>query len=137
MDKISPQSWLPPSGCLNATEWDPLYKVYIPSLILSKQISLDEHNYPNMQIKMVKSEDLENELTKNTFHLINAINITKSCTVSMDDATVFSEHWKNFFLSNKNLFPKQKSKPNNCFADNIVDHFQFWGPAQDSDTWDY
>ncbi|MBW0478771.1 hypothetical protein O181_018486 [Austropuccinia psidii MF-1] len=54
-DTIVPSSWtrVPPKigspshGSLKATEWALLYKVYIPFLMLSQQISLDEHHYPN------------------------------------------------------------------------------------------
>ncbi|MBW0576911.1 hypothetical protein O181_116626 [Austropuccinia psidii MF-1] len=92
--------------------------------MLSKQMSLDEHNYPNTQRKMGQSEELENELTKNTFHLISAINIATSWTVSKEDATAFAEPWKIFCLSNQHLFPKQKSKPNHNSADHIPELFQ-------------
>ncbi|MBW0538439.1 hypothetical protein O181_078154 [Austropuccinia psidii MF-1] len=97
-------------------------------------MSLDGHNSLNTQRKMCKSEELENEITKNTFHLISAINIAISWTVSMDDVTAFAEHWKTFHLSNENLFPKQKSKPNHHFADHIPELFQDWGPEQASAT---
>ncbi|MBW0460295.1 hypothetical protein O181_000010 [Austropuccinia psidii MF-1] len=88
-DTIIPLSWTrvphkmgsPSHGSLIAAEWALLYKVYIPFLILSQQMSLDEHNYPNTQRKMGQTEELENELTKNTFHLISAIQIATSCTV--------------------------------------------------------
>ncbi|MBW0574658.1 hypothetical protein O181_114373 [Austropuccinia psidii MF-1] len=105
--------------------------------MLSQQMSFDEHKSTNTQRNMGQSEELANELTKNTFHLISAINISTSCTVSMDDANAFSEHWKEFHLSNQHLFPKQKSKPNHHFADHIPELFQHWGPAQASDTWGY
>ncbi|MBW0475657.1 hypothetical protein O181_015372 [Austropuccinia psidii MF-1] len=84
----------PSHGSLNAAEWALLYKVYIPFLTLSQNISLDEHISPNIQRKMGKSEDLGNEPTKNTFNLISAINIAASQTVSMDDETEFPEHLK-------------------------------------------
>ncbi|MBW0543420.1 hypothetical protein O181_083135 [Austropuccinia psidii MF-1] len=90
-----------------------------------------------MQSKMGKSEDLENQLTKNAFNLISAINIATSWTASMDDATTFAEHWKTFRLSNQHLFTKQKSKPNHHFADHIPEIFQRWGPAQASATLGY
>ncbi|MBW0513889.1 hypothetical protein O181_053604 [Austropuccinia psidii MF-1] len=124
-------------GSLKDAEWDPLYKFYILFLTLSQQMSLDEQNSPNTQIKMHKSEELENELTKNTFHFISAIKIATSWTVSMYDVTAFSEHWKRFHLSNKHLFPKQKSKPNHHFADHIPELFQCWGPEQASAPWGY
>ncbi|MBW0525501.1 hypothetical protein O181_065216 [Austropuccinia psidii MF-1] len=128
----------PPShGSLKATGWSLLYKVYIPFLILSQQISLDEFHSPNTQRKMGKSEDLGNELTKNTFHLISAINISTSSTVSMNVATAFAENWKKFCLSNQHLFSKQKSKPNHHFADHIPELFKCWGPAQALATWGY
>ncbi|MBW0471801.1 hypothetical protein O181_011516 [Austropuccinia psidii MF-1] len=127
----------PSHDSLKAAEWALLYKVYIPFLILSQQMSLDEHNSLNTQRKMGQSEELANELTKNTFHLISAINIGTSWNVSMDDTTAFSENWKIFCLSNQHLFPKQKSKPNHHFADHIPDPFQCWGPAQASATWVY
>ncbi|MBW0491399.1 hypothetical protein O181_031114 [Austropuccinia psidii MF-1] len=127
----------PSHGSLKATEWDLLYKVYIPFLIISQQMSLDEHQSTNTQRNMGQSEDLENELTKNTFHLISAINIATSWTVSNNDAYAFSEHWKKLGLSNQHLFPKQKSKPNHHFADYIPELFQCWGPAQASATWGY
>ncbi|MBW0482086.1 hypothetical protein O181_021801 [Austropuccinia psidii MF-1] len=113
----------PSHGRFKASEWALLYKVYLPFLILSQQMSLNEHSSPNTQRKMCKSEELANELTKNTFHLISAINIATSWTVSMDDATAFSEHWKAFCLSNQHLFPKQKSKPNKHFSDHIPELF--------------
>ncbi|MBW0472162.1 hypothetical protein O181_011877 [Austropuccinia psidii MF-1] len=102
--------------------------------MLSQEISLDEHNSPNTERKMGKSEELANELTKNTFHLITAINIATSWTVSMDDATSFAEHWKILRLSNQHLSPKQKGKPNHHFADYIPELFQRWGTEQASDT---
>ncbi|MBW0513392.1 hypothetical protein O181_053107 [Austropuccinia psidii MF-1] len=86
---------------------------------------------------MGQSEELANELTKNTFHLISAINIATSWTVSTEDANAFSQHWKKFCLSNQHLFPKQKIKPNHHFADHIPELFQWWGPAQASATWGY
>ncbi|MBW0591554.1 hypothetical protein O181_131269, partial [Austropuccinia psidii MF-1] len=140
---IIPSSWTrvprnmgsPSHGSLKAAEWALLYKVYIPFLILSKKMSLDVHQSANIQRKMGQSEELE--LTKNTFHLISAINIATDWTVSIDDATAFAEHWKKFRLSNQLLFPKQKSKPNNHFADHIPELFQRWGPAQASATWGY
>ncbi|MBW0469704.1 hypothetical protein O181_009419 [Austropuccinia psidii MF-1] len=100
-------------------------------------MSLDEHNSPNTQRKMSKSEDLANEINKNTFHLISAIDIATSWTVSMDDATAFAEHWKTFSLSNQHLFPTQKRKPNHHFADHIPELFKRWGPAQALATWGY
>ncbi|MBW0549722.1 hypothetical protein O181_089437 [Austropuccinia psidii MF-1] len=120
----------PPHASLKAAEWALLYKFYIPFLILSQQMSLDKHQSPNTQRNMGQSEEIANELTKNTFHLISAINIATSWTVSMYDATAFAEHWKIFHLSNKHLFPKQKSKPNHHFSDHIPKLFQRWGPAQ-------
>ncbi|MBW0532732.1 hypothetical protein O181_072447 [Austropuccinia psidii MF-1] len=112
-DTIIPTSWTrvpfqmgsPSHGSSKDAEWALLYKVYIHFLMLSQQSSLYEHNSPNMQRKMVKSEDLENESTKNTFHLISAIKIATSWTVSMDDVAAFSENWKTFCISNQNLFP--------------------------------
>ncbi|MBW0517233.1 hypothetical protein O181_056948 [Austropuccinia psidii MF-1] len=86
---------------------------------------------------MGQAEELENELTKNTFHWISAINIATSWTVSMDNVNAFSENWKKFCLSNQHLFPKQKSKPNHHFAGQIPELFQFLGPAQASATWGY
>ncbi|MBW0511195.1 hypothetical protein O181_050910 [Austropuccinia psidii MF-1] len=127
----------PSHGSLKATEWVLLYKVYISFLMLSQQISLDEHNSPNTQRKMGQSEELANEQAKNTFHFIGAINIATSWTVSMDDVAASSEHWKKFRLSNQHLFPKQNSKPNHHFAYYIPDLFQSWDPAQASATWGY
>ncbi|MBW0568909.1 hypothetical protein O181_108624 [Austropuccinia psidii MF-1] len=127
----------PSHGSLKAAEWAFLYKVYIPFLILSQQMSLDEHKATNTQKNMGQSEELSNELTKNTFHLISAINIATSWTVSKVDANAFSEHWKKFCLSNQHLFPKQKSKLNHHFADHIPELFQRWGPEQASATWGY
>ncbi|MBW0572945.1 hypothetical protein O181_112660 [Austropuccinia psidii MF-1] len=89
----------PSNGSSKAAEWALLYKVYILFLILSQQMSLYEHNSPNTQRKMGQEEELANDLTKNTFHLISAINIATSWTVSMDDMAAFSEHWKTFRLS--------------------------------------
>ncbi|MBW0498486.1 hypothetical protein O181_038201 [Austropuccinia psidii MF-1] len=131
-DTIIPSSWtrVPRKmgslthSSLEATEWALLYKISIPFLMLSQQMSLDEHNYPNTQRKMVQAEEILNQLTKYTFHLISAINIATSWTVSMDDTTAFAEHWKKFHLSNQHLFPKKKSKPNNHFADHIPELFQ-------------
>ncbi|MBW0473494.1 hypothetical protein O181_013209 [Austropuccinia psidii MF-1] len=85
-DTIIPSSWTrvprkmgsPSHGSLKATEWALVYKVYIPFLKLREQMSSDEHNSPNMRSKIGISEDLENQLTKNTFHLISAINISTS-----------------------------------------------------------
>ncbi|MBW0537034.1 hypothetical protein O181_076749 [Austropuccinia psidii MF-1] len=144
-DTIIPSSWTrvpckmgsPSHGSLKAAEWVLLYKVYISFLILSQQMSLDEHNSPNTQRKMGQSEELANEQIKNTFHFIGAINIATSWTVSMDDVTAFSEHWKKFCLSNQHLFPKQNSKQNHHFAYYIPQLFQSWGPAQASATWGY
>ncbi|MBW0461998.1 hypothetical protein O181_001713 [Austropuccinia psidii MF-1] len=126
-DTIIPSSWTrvphkmgsPSHGSLRAAEWALLYKVYIPFLILSQQMSLDEHKSANTQREMGQSEEIENELTKSTFHLISAINISTSWTVSIDDETAFAEHWKKFCLSNQHLFPKQKSKPNHHFAEHF------------------
>ncbi|MBW0545478.1 hypothetical protein O181_085193 [Austropuccinia psidii MF-1] len=66
-NNMIPSSWTivpskmgyPSHGNLKATEWVLLYKVYIPFLILSKQMSLDEHSSPNTQIKMGQSEELQ------------------------------------------------------------------------------
>ncbi|MBW0557042.1 hypothetical protein O181_096757 [Austropuccinia psidii MF-1] len=140
---IIPSSWTrgpckmgsPSHVNLKATEWALLYKAYIPFLMVSQHMLLDEHNYPNTQRKIRQSEELSNELTKNTFHLISAIKISTSLTVSMHDSTAFAEHWKKFHLSNKHLFLKQKSKSNHHFADHIPELFQCWGPAQASTTW--
>ncbi|MBW0580836.1 hypothetical protein O181_120551 [Austropuccinia psidii MF-1] len=127
----------PSHGSLKAAEWALLYKFYIPFLMLIQNILLDEHNSHHTQRTMGQSEELAKELTKNTFHLISAINIATSWTVSIDDVTAFAEHWKRFCLSNQHLFPKQKSKPNHHFSDHIPELFQFWGPAQASTTWGY
>ncbi|MBW0491962.1 hypothetical protein O181_031677 [Austropuccinia psidii MF-1] len=102
-----------------------------------QQMSLDGHSSPNTKRKMGQAEELPNELTKNTFHLISAINIATSWTVLMDDMTAFAEHWNKFGLSNQHLFPKQKSKPNHHFSDHIPELFQLWGPAQALATWVY
>ncbi|MBW0536383.1 hypothetical protein O181_076098 [Austropuccinia psidii MF-1] len=137
MDKSTQHNGFPSHGSLKSTEWVLLYKVYITFLILSQQMSLDEHNFPNTQRKMSQYEELSNELTRTTFHLISATNIATRWTVSMDDATAFAEHWKRFLLSNQHLFPKQKRKPNHNFADQIPELFQHWGLAQASATWGY
>ncbi|MBW0473588.1 hypothetical protein O181_013303 [Austropuccinia psidii MF-1] len=89
----------PCHGSLKAAEQVLLYKVYIPFLMHSQQISSDEHNSPNNQRKIGQSEELANELIKNSFHLISAINIATSWTVSMDDAPACAEHWNKFHLS--------------------------------------
>ncbi|MBW0471649.1 hypothetical protein O181_011364 [Austropuccinia psidii MF-1] len=131
-ETIIPSSWTrvphnmgsPSHGSLKAAEWALLYKVYIPFLMLSQQISLDAHQSANTQRRMGQSEELANELTKNTFHLICAINIATSSTVSIDDATACVEHWKKFRLSKQHLFPKQISKPNHHFADHIPELLQ-------------
>ncbi|MBW0513106.1 hypothetical protein O181_052821 [Austropuccinia psidii MF-1] len=88
-DTIIPSSWTrvphkmgsPSHGSLKAAEWALLYKVYIPFSMLSQQMSLDEHSFPNTQRKVHKSEELENELTKNTFQFISSIKIATSWTV--------------------------------------------------------
>ncbi|MBW0526430.1 hypothetical protein O181_066145 [Austropuccinia psidii MF-1] len=98
----------PSHGSLKGAEWALLYKVYIPLLMLSQQMSLDEHKSINTQRNMVQSEELLNELTKNPFHLISAINIATSWTVSTDDASAFSEHWKKFCLSNQHCSQNRK-----------------------------
>ncbi|MBW0572289.1 hypothetical protein O181_112004 [Austropuccinia psidii MF-1] len=95
--------------------------------MLSQRRSLDAHQSANTPRKMGQSEELANELTKNTFHLLSTINISTSRTVSIDDSTAFAEHWKKFRLSNQHLLPKQKSKANPHFADNIPELFQRWG----------
>ncbi|MBW0576414.1 hypothetical protein O181_116129 [Austropuccinia psidii MF-1] len=127
----------PSHGSLKAAEWAPLYKLYIPFLMLSQHLALYEHKSTNTQRNMGQSKELANELTKHTFHLISAINISTSWTVSMDDANTISEHWKKLHLSNQQLFAKQKSKPNHHFADHIPELFQCWGPEQASATWGY
>ncbi|MBW0578700.1 hypothetical protein O181_118415 [Austropuccinia psidii MF-1] len=137
MDKSTSQNGFPFHGSLKAAAWALLYKVYITFLMLSEQMLLDENKSTNTQRNMCQSEELANELTKNTFHLISAINISTLWTVSMDDVNAFSEHWKIFHLSNQHLFPKQKSKPNHHFADHIPKLFQRWVPAQASVTWGY
>ncbi|MBW0592656.1 hypothetical protein O181_132371 [Austropuccinia psidii MF-1] len=129
-DTIIPSSWTrvlrkmgsPSHGSLQAAEWALLYKVDITFLMLSQEISLDEHKSANTQRKMGQSEEIANELTKNTFDLISAINIATGWTVSMDDATAFAEHWKKLCLSNQHLFPKQKSKryQHFCQAESIL-----------------
>ncbi|MBW0474365.1 hypothetical protein O181_014080 [Austropuccinia psidii MF-1] len=90
----------PSHGSLKAAERALLYKVYIPFLMLSQQMSLDERKSANKQRSMVQAEELANELTKKKFHLISAIIIATSWTVSTDDANAFAEHWKKFRLSN-------------------------------------
>ncbi|MBW0478073.1 hypothetical protein O181_017788 [Austropuccinia psidii MF-1] len=102
--------------------------------MLSQQMLLDKHKSANTQRNMVQSEELANELTKNTFHLISDINIATSWTISTDDVNAFAEHWKYFRLSNPHPFPKQKSKANHHFADHIHELFRHWGPAQASAT---
>ncbi|MBW0526462.1 hypothetical protein O181_066177 [Austropuccinia psidii MF-1] len=65
-DTIIPLSWTrvpckmgyPSHGSLKATEWALLHKVYIPFLMLSQQMSLDEQNSPNTQRKMGQAEEL-------------------------------------------------------------------------------
>ncbi|MBW0568664.1 hypothetical protein O181_108379 [Austropuccinia psidii MF-1] len=88
----------PSHGSLKAAEWALLYKVYIPFLILSKPMLLDEHRLANTQRNMGQSEEIANELNKNPFHLISSINIATSWTISIYDATAFAEHWKTFRL---------------------------------------
>ncbi|MBW0495530.1 hypothetical protein O181_035245 [Austropuccinia psidii MF-1] len=61
-DTIVPSSWTrvsrkmgsPSHGCLKAAEWAVLYRFYIPIIILSQQMSLDEHNSPSTQREMRK-----------------------------------------------------------------------------------
>ncbi|MBW0522454.1 hypothetical protein O181_062169 [Austropuccinia psidii MF-1] len=127
----------PSYGSLKAAEWALLYKVYIPFLILSQQMLLDEHKSTNTQRNMGQAEELEKELTNDTFHLISAISIATHWTVSTDDGNALAEHWKKFRLCNQHLFPKQKSKPNHHFSYHIPELFQCWGPAQASATWFY
>ncbi|MBW0514016.1 hypothetical protein O181_053731 [Austropuccinia psidii MF-1] len=127
----------PSNGSLKATEWALLCKVYISFLMLSQQMSLDEHKSSSTQRNMGQSEEIANELNKNTFHLIGAINIATHWTVSTNDVNAFVDHWKKFRLSNQHLFPKQKSKPDHHFADHIPKLFNCWGPAQASATWGY
>ncbi|MBW0532207.1 hypothetical protein O181_071922 [Austropuccinia psidii MF-1] len=144
-DTIIPLSWTrvpckmgsPSHGILKAAEWALLYKAYIAFLMLSQHMSLDEHKSINTPRNMGQSEERANELTKNTFHLISAINISTSWPVSTADENAFSKNWKKFRLSNKHLFPKQKSKPNHHFSDHIPEIFQRWGPAQGSAPWGY
>ncbi|MBW0469231.1 hypothetical protein O181_008946 [Austropuccinia psidii MF-1] len=65
-DTIISSSWTrvphkidPPSHfSLKAAKWALLNKVYIPFLMLSQQVSLDEHTFLNTQRKLGKSEDL-------------------------------------------------------------------------------
>ncbi|MBW0573188.1 hypothetical protein O181_112903 [Austropuccinia psidii MF-1] len=99
----------PSHGSLKATEWALSYKVYIPFSMLSQQMSLDEHKSTNTQRNMGQSEELANELTKNTFHLISAINVATSWTVSTDDANAFSEHWKNILPFQSTPVPKTET----------------------------
>ncbi|MBW0518680.1 hypothetical protein O181_058395 [Austropuccinia psidii MF-1] len=85
-DTIIPSSWTrvprkmgsPSHGSFKSTEWALLYKVYIPFLMLSQQMSLDEHKAFNAQREIGQSQEISNELTKNTFHLISSINISTS-----------------------------------------------------------
>ncbi|MBW0505719.1 hypothetical protein O181_045434 [Austropuccinia psidii MF-1] len=114
-----------------------IYFAILTAIAYVKQMSLDEHYSPNTQRKMCQEEELSNKLTKNTFHLISAINIAIGWNVSMDYMTAFAEHWKKFRLSNQHLFPKQKSKPNHHFAYHIPELFQHWGPEKASATWGY
>ncbi|MBW0550722.1 hypothetical protein O181_090437, partial [Austropuccinia psidii MF-1] len=144
-DTIIPSSWTrvpckmgsPSHGSLKPAGWALLYKVYIPFLMLSQQMLLDQHKNANTQRKRAQSEELANKLTKSTFHLISVINIATGWTVSTDDANAFAEHLKTLCLSNQHLSPKKTSKPNNHFADHIPKLFQRWGPAQASATWGY
>ncbi|MBW0482586.1 hypothetical protein O181_022301 [Austropuccinia psidii MF-1] len=99
------------------------YMCFHPYGHCSQYMSVDENNLPNTRRKMGQSEEIENEITKNTFHLISAINISTRWTVSMDDDNVFAEHWKKFHLSSQHLFSKQKSKPNHHFSDHIPELF--------------
>ncbi|MBW0589940.1 hypothetical protein O181_129655 [Austropuccinia psidii MF-1] len=100
-------------------------------------MSLDEHKTGNTQRNMGQSEELANELTKNTFHLISSIKISTSWTVSTDDAKAFAENWRKLCLSDQHLFQKQTRKPNNHFDDHIPEFFKRWGPAQASATSGY
>ncbi|MBW0509561.1 hypothetical protein O181_049276 [Austropuccinia psidii MF-1] len=64
-DTIIPLSWTivprkmgsPSHGSLKAAEWALLYKLYIPFLMLSQQMSLDEHKSTNPQRNMGQSEE--------------------------------------------------------------------------------
>ncbi|MBW0572423.1 hypothetical protein O181_112138 [Austropuccinia psidii MF-1] len=113
---IVPLSWTrvprkmgsPSHVSLKASEWALLYKVYIPFLMLSQQMLLDEHKTASTRRNMGQSEELANELTKNTFHLISSIKIATSWRVSTDDVNAFAQHWKKFCLSNQHLLPKPK-----------------------------
>ncbi|MBW0519915.1 hypothetical protein O181_059630 [Austropuccinia psidii MF-1] len=67
-DTIIPSSWTrvprkmgsPSYGSLKDAEWALLWKVYIPFLILSEQMSLDKHHSPNTQRKIGEAEELAN-----------------------------------------------------------------------------
>ncbi|MBW0467595.1 hypothetical protein O181_007310 [Austropuccinia psidii MF-1] len=137
MHKSTHQNGFPSYVILKAAELALLYKGYIEFLMLSQQMSLDEHNSNNTQRKMGQSEELSNELAINIFHLISVITIPTSWTVSMDDGAAFAEHWKEIRLSNKHLFPEHEIKPNKHFDDHIPDLIQCWVPAHASATWGY
>ncbi|MBW0480940.1 hypothetical protein O181_020655 [Austropuccinia psidii MF-1] len=62
-DTTIPSSWTrvphkmgsPSHGSLKAADWVLLYKAYVPFLILSQHMSLDEHNSPITQRKIGQS----------------------------------------------------------------------------------
>ncbi|MBW0521762.1 hypothetical protein O181_061477 [Austropuccinia psidii MF-1] len=107
-------------GSLKASDWASLYKSYITFLFLSKQMSTSSQQHPYQNTNQTeKSIFIANALLKNTFHLISAIKIATRWKISTAEINAFSDHWKKFLISNQTLFPKQKSKPNNYYSENI------------------
>ncbi|MBW0473917.1 hypothetical protein O181_013632 [Austropuccinia psidii MF-1] len=101
--------------------------------------SSQQHPYqkPN---QTENSRFISNELFKNTFHLISAINIANSWKISTAEITAFSDHWRKFQISNQKLFPKQKSKPNHHYSEHNPELLSCWGPEQASSAaldWDF
>ncbi|MBW0587411.1 hypothetical protein O181_127126 [Austropuccinia psidii MF-1] len=66
-ETIIPSSWTrvprkmgsPSPGSLKAAEWALSYKVYIPFLMLSQQMSLDAHNLPTLKERWVSHKTLQ------------------------------------------------------------------------------
>ncbi|MBW0488232.1 hypothetical protein O181_027947 [Austropuccinia psidii MF-1] len=121
----------PSHGSLKASEWFLVFKEYITFLFLSEEISSAHQPYPT------SSRMIRNEIFKNSFNLINAVNIYKSWTISKDDMNSFSKYWKKFCLSDQKPFPNQSRKPNNHYAEHIPELLSQWGPAQALATWGY
>ena len=109
-------------GNLKAAEWSLLYKVYIPLLFIHKDYT---------------SSPIHPHMKNNTFHLISAVNIATSWTITQEQGTQFAQHWAKYRHSCQKLFPSQKSKPNHHLSEHIPEMFLRWGPAPSSAAWAY